>query len=218
MLGLHSIYLFIIYFCFLGPQVWHMEVPRLRVQLEQQLLAYTTATAMWDPSRICDHRSSQQFRILHPLDEARDRTASSWILVGFVSTVPQRELPTFILIKIRFLQFIALVTYRGILLLHVIKQAPFGIKERKTGNRKTSNSKIHVNTITFSGYKLLLRTDSYYFCYFTLSSNDSLASAGQNKNQILKQAFFYHHGIPVNFFEGYLNKYDQKRGLLHGSC
>ena len=33
------------------------------------------ATAMTDPSRICDlHHSSQQFRILNPLSEARDRT------------------------------------------------------------------------------------------------------------------------------------------------
>ena len=29
-------------FCFLGLNLWHMEVPRLGVQLELQLLAYTT--------------------------------------------------------------------------------------------------------------------------------------------------------------------------------
>ena len=34
--------------------MWHMEVPRLGVKLELQLLAYTTATAMQDPSYICD--------------------------------------------------------------------------------------------------------------------------------------------------------------------
>ena len=42
------IYLFLInyyyyYFCFLGPYSWHMEDPRLGVQSELQLLAYTTA-------------------------------------------------------------------------------------------------------------------------------------------------------------------------------
>ena len=31
-----------------------MEVPRLGVELELQLPAYTTATATWDPSRTCD--------------------------------------------------------------------------------------------------------------------------------------------------------------------
>ena len=35
-------------FWFLGPHLWHMEVPRLGVELELQLLAYTTATAMPD--------------------------------------------------------------------------------------------------------------------------------------------------------------------------
>ena len=52
-----------------------MEVPRLGVELELQLPAYTTAMATQDPSRICDlHHSSQQHQILNPLNEARDRT------------------------------------------------------------------------------------------------------------------------------------------------
>ena len=38
---------------FLGPHLWHMEVTRLGVKSELQLLAYTTATAMPDPSHIC---------------------------------------------------------------------------------------------------------------------------------------------------------------------
>ena len=36
-------------FCFSEPHSRHMEVPRLGVRLELQLLAYTTATATWDP-------------------------------------------------------------------------------------------------------------------------------------------------------------------------
>ena len=52
-----------------------MEVPRLRVELELQLVAYTTATATPDPSHVCDlHHSSQQRRILNPLSKVRDRT------------------------------------------------------------------------------------------------------------------------------------------------
>ena len=40
---------FMIFFFFLGPHPQHMEVPRLGVKLELQMLAYTTATAMPDP-------------------------------------------------------------------------------------------------------------------------------------------------------------------------
>ena len=52
-----------------------MKVPRLGVESELQLPAYATATAMQDPSSICDlHHSSQQCCILTPLREARDQT------------------------------------------------------------------------------------------------------------------------------------------------
>ena len=52
-----------------------MEVPRLGVKLERQLLAYTTATAMRDPSSVCDlNHSSLQRQILNQLSEARDRS------------------------------------------------------------------------------------------------------------------------------------------------
>ena len=59
-----------------------MEVPRLGVQLELQLLAYMTTTP--DQSQVCDlHHSSRQHWILNPLIEARDRTCNlmvpSWI-------------------------------------------------------------------------------------------------------------------------------------------
>ena len=61
---------------FLGPRPWHMEVPRLRTELELQLLACsTTATEMPDPSHVWDlHHSSRQHWILNPLSEARDWT------------------------------------------------------------------------------------------------------------------------------------------------
>ena len=62
-----------LFFFFLEPHPQHREVPRLGVQLELQLLAYATATARPDPSRICDpHHSSWQGQILDPLSEARD--------------------------------------------------------------------------------------------------------------------------------------------------
>ena len=57
------------------------------------MLAYATATAMPDPNGICDlPHCSRQRRILNPLSEARDGTTSSWILVRFITTEPQREL------------------------------------------------------------------------------------------------------------------------------
>ena len=52
-----------------------MEVPRLRVHSELQLLAYTTATAILDPRHIYDLcHSLWQLWILNPLSEARDPT------------------------------------------------------------------------------------------------------------------------------------------------
>ena len=44
---------FLLIFVFLGLHLWHMEVPRLGVESELQLLAYTIATATWDQSCIC---------------------------------------------------------------------------------------------------------------------------------------------------------------------
>ena len=53
----------------------HMEIPRLGVESELQPLAYTTATAIPDPSLVCNlHHSSRQHWILNPLSGARDRT------------------------------------------------------------------------------------------------------------------------------------------------
>ena len=52
-----------------------MDVPRLGVQSDLQLLAYATATATWALSRVCDlQHSSRQHRILNQLSEARDGT------------------------------------------------------------------------------------------------------------------------------------------------
>ena len=42
------------FFVFLEPHPWHMEFPKLGFELELELPAYTTATATWDLSRVCD--------------------------------------------------------------------------------------------------------------------------------------------------------------------
>ena len=65
--------LFFFNLSWLHPQ--HMEGPRLGVESELQLLAYTTATATPRLSYVCSlHCSSWQSQILDPLSEARDQS------------------------------------------------------------------------------------------------------------------------------------------------
>ena len=69
--SLHLFFFFSFIFSRLHP--WHMELPRLGVELEWQLLASTTAAAMQNMSLVCElHHSSWQRRILNPLSEAGD--------------------------------------------------------------------------------------------------------------------------------------------------
>ena len=61
--------------------MWHMEVPRLGAELELQLPAYTTATAILDLSCSCDlHHSSLKRQVLNPLSEARDPTHNLMVI------------------------------------------------------------------------------------------------------------------------------------------
>ena len=66
---------FFFFFNLLGLPLWYVEVPRLGVESETQLLAYTTATPMPDPSHIFNlcHRLWQR-RIFNPIlnPNARD--------------------------------------------------------------------------------------------------------------------------------------------------
>jgi len=62
-----------------------MELPRLGIERELQLLAYTTVPAAQDLSCDCDlHHRSWQCCILNSLSEARDQTCilmnTSWLL------------------------------------------------------------------------------------------------------------------------------------------
>ena len=61
-------FFFLSFFPFLGLHLQHMEVPQqLGVELELQLLAYTTATATLDPSHICSplHSSHNAGSLTH---------------------------------------------------------------------------------------------------------------------------------------------------------
>ena len=71
-------FFFFFFFVFLGPQPQRMEVPRLGVESELQLLTYTIATATQDRNQVCTLHSSQQCQIPNPLSEARDWT---WVLM-----------------------------------------------------------------------------------------------------------------------------------------
>ena len=64
---------FVLLFVFLELHPRHMEISMLGVKSKLQPLAYTTATAMPDPSCTCDLCCSlQQCQILNPLSKARD--------------------------------------------------------------------------------------------------------------------------------------------------
>ena len=70
---------YILFFVFLGLPLWHMEVPRLGVKSEVQLLAYTTAHGN---ARSLTHWMRPGIELM-----------TSWILVRFVTAEPQWKLP-----------------------------------------------------------------------------------------------------------------------------
>ena len=73
-----------------------MEVPRLGVELELQLSAYITATAMQHPSHICDlHHSSWQCQIPDSPIEARDQMITGWIHFRYATMGTPREISHF---------------------------------------------------------------------------------------------------------------------------
>ena len=64
-----------LYFFFLRPHLWYMEISGPGIESELQLPVYTTATATWDPSHSCDLcHSLQQHQILNPPSKAGDQT------------------------------------------------------------------------------------------------------------------------------------------------
>ena len=91
----------------------HVEVPRLGVESELQLLACTTATATWDPSHICDlHHSTRQYQILNTLSEARDGTQILMDPSQVTFAEPQQELPSLYLLLLFFF-FPCLLSFQG---------------------------------------------------------------------------------------------------------
>ena len=61
----------------------HMDIPRLGGKSELRSLAYTTATAMSDPSHVCDpHHNSWQGQIFDLLSKATDPTRNLMVPRG----------------------------------------------------------------------------------------------------------------------------------------
>ena len=93
------LFIIIIILLFLGPHLWHMEVPRLGVELELQLLAYATDTEMPDPSHVCDlHHSSWQCQNLNPLSKARDQTHNLSVYIHSFSHIILHHVPSQVII------------------------------------------------------------------------------------------------------------------------
>ena len=117
---------YLFFFCFLGPHLWHTEVPRLGVESELQLLAYTIATAMQDPSHICE---------LHHSTIAHGNTGSltHWARPGIE--------PTFSWIQVKF------VTHRATTGTWV----PYFLSTEEVKQRERRGRKLEgfVNTVTF---------------------------------------------------------------------
>ena len=86
-------FLFVCLFVFRSPYLWHMEVPRLDVESELQVLACATATAtgIWDVSVTYTTADSNRRSLTHWMRPGIE-PASSWILVRFIITEPQGEL------------------------------------------------------------------------------------------------------------------------------
>ena len=73
----------------LRTRTWVVWRKLFTTTLELELPAYATVTATQDPSLVFDeHHSSGQHQSLNPLSKARDQTASSWILVRFITAEP----------------------------------------------------------------------------------------------------------------------------------
>jgi len=115
---------FFFFFFFLGPPPQRMEVPRLGVDSEMLLPAYTTATATWDLSHDCDlPNSSWQPRSLTHWLRPGIKPVSSWILVRFATTEPQWERLHLFLFYFLLLFFIFLSFSRATPMAHAGSQA-----------------------------------------------------------------------------------------------
>ena len=83
-----------LFVCFLGPHLWHYSCSRARGWIKAAAGAYSTATAMLDPSHTCNlQHSSWQCRILNHWVRPGLEPTCSWILVRFWTRWTTRGTP-----------------------------------------------------------------------------------------------------------------------------
>ena len=81
------------FFCFLGPQLQHMEGSRLGMETELQLPAYATAIACQiQAAYVTNTTAHSNARSLTHWARPGIEPASPWMPVIFISAEPQREL------------------------------------------------------------------------------------------------------------------------------
>jgi len=106
-ISLHSAYLILLFnlkllhpkpkqdffFGFLGPHLWHMEIPRIGVKSELQLPSYSTPQQRWIWATSANYTTSHSNAgsLTHWVRPGIE-PATSWFLVRFVSAEPQWEL------------------------------------------------------------------------------------------------------------------------------
>ena len=91
---------------FLGPHPCHMEVPKLGIELGQQLPAYAVTMATREPSRVCDlHCSLWPRQILNPLSEARDRTCILMDSLRGLNPLSRSGNSLMVTLELRFLRY-----------------------------------------------------------------------------------------------------------------
>ena len=89
-----SLILYFIYF--LGLHLWHMEVPRLGVQLELQLPANVTAITKIQAMSATYTTAHSNTRALTHWARPGMEPTSSWILVGFITPWATKGMPRII--------------------------------------------------------------------------------------------------------------------------
>ena len=105
-------FIYLFSFVFLGPHPRHMEVPRLGVQSELQLMAYATATATPDPSHICTYTTAHSNAgFLTHWTRPAIKPESSQMLDGFVNLWDTTGTPCFLLIFVIFFNIMIFIFF-----------------------------------------------------------------------------------------------------------
>ena len=82
---------FFVFFSFLGPHLWHMEVPRLGLNQNRSWQPRPQPHRIWAASATYTEAHGNTGSLTHWV-RPRIEPASSWILVGFVTAEPPQEL------------------------------------------------------------------------------------------------------------------------------